>query len=1689
MIQFYLRVLCLLVLFPSVQLQAQLIGGDVNKPVNTVYYMGNNNVGANPPSFTVSQPGSCGNTGSVRIVWNGGTTGSSLRQIAMHGGLQFNGTQVAGSSQNLNSGNGFSYTFINLQPGIYTFSLQRDPIDDNLSTNNAGAGAADDYSTAGSNSIGDQQRCAVIGVIILPNAGNLPTITATAQGASSCISAVGSVTISGLQSGQTYEVASLVGGAYTSTGVIPASGQYVLTGLYPGNYPVRVRLAGTTCYRELNMKVPSPPGIPCYTTDELIDFSPSGTSLITNGNFGTAAGTMPSLAGNAGVTDYTLVTINSGQPQDSRYAIAKTTDNAQNGGVATFTGRLRNLTYPTQGSHIFACLQFSKDHTGSLTQADGTANGFMMVVNANYRTDRALYLSGLNLIAGRTYQFSFWAKNLQPFMPKNKNNATVAGQPTYQPIVPRLGVVVNGIIYDFAELGYTIEPATYTTSTYLTQMGWEQFKVRFTAPVNNASSNVGIYNMQQGGFGNDFLLDDVELYEITYIGDKVWNDLNKNGRQEANEPGMANVTVTLNDGSGNPIKTTVSDAFGNYKFYVPYSTATYSVTFIPPPNYSFSPLVGSGATDATDSDPNTVTGRTANFNLAPGSNQKDIDCGLMFNTPAQYASIGDFVWMDANKNGVQDPGESGISGVVVSLFNSSGILVGSTISDAKGFYRFDRITPGQYRVGVTPPPGSLITIKDIGNDNYDSDVFPTGLNYAQTDLVTAVANTAITNVDIGLYMAPVTKRSIGDKIWNDINNNGLQDAGEPGLPSVQVSLYLAGADRIAGTADDVLSANIITDGFGFYQFNNLDSIPYFIKINIPSGYTLTNPNQGANDYSDSDFDLGTLNSPVVDFANGVINIYHVDGGLRLTNPPANWSTIGDVVWADLDIDGVQDANESLMPSITVTLYTSAGSVVATTATDSLGRYRFVNVAPGNYKLGFSNLPDGYLFTLQDRGGNDNLDSDIDALTGETAVFSLAGGVVNLSFDAGLRYGKNPGTASVGNKVWLDYDKDGVQDEDETGISNVTVTLRAAGPDGIFGNGDDVVYTTVTNSLGEYSFTNLPSAPKYRVEFSNINTSWLTLAAKNAGGNYDLDSDGNSIVSSTSMSDVFGLGEGEQKINVALGLQLNATSNGVVGDRVWLDLNGNGLQDATETRGIPGVTVDLLDASGNLVTQSGKVLQTTTNNSGYYKFYGLANATNYFPRFSNLPQGFKLAPTDVGGNDLVDNDVNGVNGRVTVALSISTAARANMSGDLGLVPLTSYVGDFVWNDVDGDGLQEPGEEGLAGVTVTIYNTNGDPLGSTVTNSMGQYYFFNVTPGSYTLGFSTYPTVMEFTIKEASPVANGSDVNRFTGRTDVFVVSAGEAYTDIDAGLRATYIGQVGDYVWEDRNQDGVQDANEPGISGVTIRLLNLTTGAVIGEAITKGNGFFQFFTVPIEVPLQAQFYNVPGSYSFTLPNQGDGNNDSKVNASGVTISNFTLPYSTGVYNIDAGIVRPIILPVTGVTLRGDRTNKNEVALNWSTLTEINAVECIVERSTNGQVFSKVGKVKAAGNSDTETKYEYVDRLVPAGTLYYRIKVVDRNGKIAVSNVAVLSERGSSAEIALYPNPVKENLYVSAPKAGKYKIDMIASNGQTVCSTLFHATQAGQVIQLKRGNYAAGVYRVSVVSVENNELSKVLPVLFE
>jgi hypothetical protein len=163
--------------------------------------------------------------------------------------------------------------------------------------------------------------------------------------------------------------------------------------------------------------------------------------------------------------------------------------------------------------------------------------------------------------------------------------------------------------------------------------------------------------------------------------------------------------VLLN-AAGQPIATTTTDAFGNYKFSgLP--AGDYSIRITPPANYSLSPK-GQGGDPNLDSDFDPITYTTTPITLLGGQNRTDVDAGLKFTQP-QPASIGDRVWLDTNGDGIQDAGEPGVSNVLVTLYNSVGAPVRSTYTDVNGNYLFTDVTPGTYSVGVSLPPAFVFS--------------------------------------------------------------------------------------------------------------------------------------------------------------------------------------------------------------------------------------------------------------------------------------------------------------------------------------------------------------------------------------------------------------------------------------------------------------------------------------------------------------------------------------------------------------------------------------------------------------------------------------------------------------------------------------------------------------------------------------------------------------------------------------------------------------------------------------------------------------------------------------------------------------------------------------------------------------------------------------------------------------------
>lgn len=230
------------------------------------------------------------------------------------------------------------------------------------------------------------------------------------------------------------------------------------------------------------------------------------------------------------------------------------------------------------------------------------------------------------------------------------------------------------------------------------------------------------------------------------------------------------------------------------------------------------------------------------------------------------------------------------------------------------------------------------------------------------------------------------------------NRNGLQDFGEDGVSGVTVRLH---------TSSGTLIATTNTDDDGYYSFTSVVPGSYYIVVVAPTGYTFTAQNVGSDPAIDSNVN-SSGQSGTFTVSLGQVNTT-IDAGMVSTYE----AVVGDFVWDDLDEDGIQDAGEPGIADVTVNLYTSTGTLIAQTTTNTNGNYFFTALDPGSYYLVFV-APPGLAFSPQHQGSDPAVDSDAN-LMGQTPVFSLAAGQLNLTLDAGLFSDGGIGTTSVSTR--------------------------------------------------------------------------------------------------------------------------------------------------------------------------------------------------------------------------------------------------------------------------------------------------------------------------------------------------------------------------------------------------------------------------------------------------------------------------------------------------------------------------------------------------------------------------------------------------------------------------------------------------------------------------------------------------
>ncbi|HDC5310881.1 TPA: carboxypeptidase regulatory-like domain-containing protein, partial [Staphylococcus aureus] len=494
--------------------------------------------------------------------------------------------------------------------------------------------------------------------------------------------------------------------------------------------------------------------------------------------------------------------------------------------------------------------------------------------------------------------------------------------------------------------------------------------------------------------------------------------------------------------------------------------------------------------------------------------------------------------------------------------------------------------------------------------------------------------------------------------------------------------------------------------------------------------------------------------------------------------------IGNYVWEDTNKNGVQELGEKGVGNVTVTVFdNNTNTKVGEAVTKEDGSYLIPNLPNGDYRVEFSNLPQGYEVTPSKQGNNEELDSN-----GVSSVITV-NGKDNLSADLGIYKPKY----NLGDYVWEDTNRNGIQDQDEKGISGVTVTLKDE-------NGN-VLKTVTTDADGKYKFTDLDNG-NYKVEFTT--PEGYTPTSTNTGGNDTVDSNGLTTTGVINGADNMTLDSGFYK-----------TPKYNLGNYVWEDTNKDGKQDSSE-KGISGVTVTLKN-------ENGEVLQTTkTDKDGKYQFTGLENGT-YKVEFET-PSGY--TPTQVGSGTDEGIDSNGTSTTGVIK------DKDNDTIDSGFYKPTYNLGDYVWEDTNKNGVQDKDEKGISGVTVTLKDENDKVLKTVTTDENGKYQFTDLNNGTYKVEFET-PSGYTPT-----SVTTGNDTEKDSnGLTTTGVIKDADNMT-LDSGFYKTPKYSLGDYVWYDSNKDGKQDSTEKGIKDVKVTLLN-EKGEVIGTTKTDENGKYRF----------------------------------------------------------------------------------------------------------------------------------------------------------------------------------------------------------------------------------------------------------
>jgi serine-aspartate repeat-containing protein C/D/E len=671
---------------------------------------------------------------------------------------------------------------------------------------------------------------------------------------------------------------------------------------------------------------------------------------------------------------------------------------------------------------------------------------------------------------------------------------------------------------------------------------------------------------------------------------------------------------------------------------------------------------------------------------------------------------------------------------------------------------------------------------------YDVVVDPAGLDLPRDDENGKRDRSAGTAVSLQQIAKPVWIEGV---VYEDFNQNLSQDPNDLGIANVRLELWRKEGSTYINTG---LTAN--TNSQGAYKFGlDLRLAPgtYQVREVQPAGYFSVGATPGFVDtrstgqivVGDKDI-LTEIEIPLGDTFATKLNFAEAR--------PASIS--GHVCVAKPGKDCFSTIPGDLEPlaNVRIDLLDSAGTVIATTQTAADGSYRFDNLKAGNYSV-VEHTPGNLIDGGARAGtvGGANTGSVIDS--NRIGNISLVSGSLGQDFD----FCELP-PASLSGHVYEDVNDDGLRQASERLLAGVTIEL-------IDTQGNRVAQTTTDNN-GFYQFTFL-RAGNYKIRET---TPAGFIDGKDRAGTINGQTVGQVDSALDTISEV-NLPSGMQGIDYDFG----ELRNGEISGRVIADTNDNCIIDADGDQPLANVLVQLLDGSGNVLSE------TRTDLDGRYKFTGLRPGT-YAVR-EVQPAGYFQGDHKAGsgGGNVSTPDL--------ISQIVLNSGDQLIDYDFCEIPPASIAG-FVHVDNNGDCIIQPNERMLAGVQIELLDVSGNVVQTTTTGSDGSYKFTQLRPGTY--------SVRE--IQPAGLFQGGQRAGSHGGNDSVediissVVIPSGQSLTDYN--FCEIEPASIAGFVHVDSNGDCLIQPNEQMLAGVRIELLD-SHGNVVQTATTGANGSYSF----------------------------------------------------------------------------------------------------------------------------------------------------------------------------------------------------------------------------------------------------------